>query len=392
SGNAAGIPNVSNFDGSTVGAALFPLAPKGNPGFATEVQFGDNFRNPYSEQWNLGIQRQISNNMAAEVRYVGNHDIANFQEVNGNPALQPLIDNGFGNLIPAGLSPCTTPGAPGSSDGAGYADCNFSRVIKYANSGYSIYHGLQTQFRIQNFHGFTGQASYTFSKTIDNASEAFSTNAGTVVAIGQNPFDITKAERGLSNYDFPHVFGLLWVYDIPSFHKGGGMLGRLLGGWQINGTYRYSSGQPWTVEQNAGLGLCDPTNFTGGTLDSCRPFPGSAGAPFGSVGQCTDPTFADCGLMSVNTGSPIALNQARFIINDINSEKFFGMPFSPLGRNTERGQPISTANLAVFKNFRIRERLTFQLQAEAFNVFNHQWLGIPIQDVNNASSSQNGIT
>jgi len=93
----------------------------------------------------------------------------------------------------------------------------------------------------------------------------------------------------------------------------------------------------------------------------------------------------------VNTGNSIALNQAHFIINDINSEKFFGTPFSPLGRNTERGQPISTTNLAVFKNFKIRERLTFQFQAEAFNVLNHQWLGIPIQDVSNAANTTFGV-
>jgi hypothetical protein len=331
--------------------------------------------------------------VAAEVRYVGNHDIHNFQEINGNPDIAPLIANGFSKLIPPGLTPCTTPNMPGSTgtdqfgNAVGFANCNFGNVIEYANTGFSIYNGLQTQFRLQGWHGFTGQASYTFSKTIDNASEAFSTSTGTFNAISQSPFDISRAERGISNYDYPHILGLLWVYDLPFAKDQKGLLGRLLGGWEINGTYRYSSGQPWTVEQNVGQGLCDPTNFTGGTLDACRPFFGSATAPFNSVGQCTDPAAPDCGLQSVSTGSPIAINQARFIINDINSEKFFGTPFSPLRRNTERGQPLSTANLAVFKNFRIREGLTFQLQAEAFNVFNHQWLGSPNQNVNSAAAS-----
>jgi hypothetical protein len=399
SGNPAGLPNISDLTGANIAAALFPLAPKGNPGFATELQFGPNFRNPYSEQWNLGIQRQLGSRMAAEVRYVGNHDLANFQEINGNPDVAALIDNGFGNFVPAALrTPCTTPNQPGSTGSdqfgnpVGYANCNFSRVIEYANTAYSIYNGVQSQFRLQNFHGFTGEVSYTFSKTIDNASEAFSTNAGTFNAIAQNPFDLGRGERALSNYDYPHVLGVLWVYDVPFYGKQAGLLGQLLGGWQINGTYRYTSGEPWTVEQNAGQGLCDPTDFTGGTLDACRPFVGSLSAPFSSVGQCTDPAAPGCGLVSVNNGAPIAISQARFIINDINSEKFFGTPFSPLGRNTERGQAISTANLAVFKNFKIGERITFQLQAEAFNVFNHQWLGIPVQDVNNASVSALGIT
>jgi outer membrane receptor protein involved in Fe transport len=406
SGNPAGLPSVSNLDGANIAAALFPLTAKGNPGVATELHFGPNFRNPYSEQWNLGIQRQIGSKMAAEVRYVGSHTIGNFQEINGNPDVAALLDNGFS--VPGGLRPCSNtalpgggfqgPGQPLATDQfgnrVGYADCNFSRVIEYANTGYSMYHGMQSQFRLQNWHGFTGEASYTFSKNIDNTSEAFSSFTGTFNAIAQSPFDVSKAERGISNYDYPHVFGLLWVYDLPFRKDQNGLLGRLIGGWQINGTYRYSSGQPWTVEQNAGLGLCDPTNFTGGTLDACRPFPGNGAAPFNSVGQCMDPAAPGCGLVSVNTGNPITLNQAHFIINDINAEKFFGTPFSPLRRNTERGQAISTANLAVFKNFKIHERLTFQFQAEAFNVLNHQWLGIPIQNVNSAAAntSVEGVT
>jgi hypothetical protein len=165
-----------------------------------------------------------------------------------------------------------------------------------------------------------------------------------------------------------------------------------MGGWQINGTYRYTSGQPYTLEQNAQLGsLCDPTNFTGGGLDACRPILHNARAPFSSVGQCTDPSATDCGLMSINTGAPIPLNQAHWIINDPNAAKFFGSPFLGVGRNTEHGQPISTVNMSVYKNTKVTERLTIQFQADAFNLFNHQWLGIPIENVNNAANIVNGV-
>lgn len=414
----AGLPSVANENGGSIAAALFPLAPKGNPGLATETQFAPNFRNPYSEQWNLGIQRQIGSKVAAEVRYVGNHDIHNFQEINGNPDVAPLIANGFTNVVPTALrTPCTTAGAPGSTgtdqfgNPVGFANCNFTNVIEYANTGYSMYNGVQSELRLQGWHGFTGAATYTFSKTIDNASEAFSTATGTFNAISQSPFDINHAERGVSNYDYPNVLGLLWVYDLPFYRDQKGLLGRLMGGWEVNGTYRYTSGEPWTVEQNVGQGLCDPTNFTGGTLDACRPFLGSGSAPLNQVGFYCDGTAATCvnaanaplaagTLVSYNAGctkgqcaaTPTTVSQVHFIINNLQAEKIFGTPFSQLGRNTERGQPISTANLAVFKNFKIRERLTFQFQAEAYNLFNHQWLGIPVQNVNAASSSAFGVT
>ena len=388
---SSGVPSVSSYDGATIAAALFSQAPKGNPGFATELQFGPNFRNPYSEQWNLGIQRQIGNRIAAEVRYVGNHDLAQFQEINGNPDILPLVTNGLGNSVPRELTPCTIPAAPGSTgtdqfeNPVGYVNCNFSRVIEYANTGFSIYNGLQSQFRLKDFHGFTGEISYTWSHLIDNASEAFSTLTGTFNAIAQNPFDISRAERANSNYNYPNDFTALWVYDLPFRKAQQGMLGHLLGGWQITGTYRYNSGQPYTMEQNAGQGLCDPTNFTGGTIDACRPFPGNPSAPFSAVGSCTSAATPGCGLVNIQTGNPVSLSQVRWITNNIAAEQFFGTPFSPLGRNTERGQPVSTINFAVFKNFKINERVTFQFQAEAFNLFNHMWLGIPIQNVNDSA-------
>jgi hypothetical protein len=54
-----------------------------------------------------------------------------------------------------------------------------------------------------------------------------------------------------------------------------------------------------------------------------------------------------------------------------------GTPYAGVGRNTLRGQPISTANLAVFKNIKINERVTAQFQAQAFNIMNTQFLGVP---------------
>ncbi|HSB74565.1 MAG TPA: hypothetical protein VLC12_02895, partial [Terriglobales bacterium] len=394
-----GLPNVPNLIGADIAAALFPLAPKGDPGFATELQLAPNFHNPYSQQWNLGIQRRIKDKVAVEVRYVGNHDIGNFQEINGNPALLPLIQAGFASKIPGGLTPCTDPNQPGGAPDpalgvqVGYANCTRSKVIEYANTAYSTYNGLQSQLRLQNWHGFTGQASYTYSRAIDNASEAFSSGTGTVVAIAQNPFDVTKSERAQSTYNYPHVFGVLWSYDLPFAKSQSGFLGRALGGWQINSTYRYSSGQPYTVIQNAVAGsLCDPTNFTGGTVDACRPILFNASAPFTAVGQCTSATAPGCGLVNLADNTPMQLNAAHWIVNDPNAAEFFGSPFLGVGRNTERGQAISTANLGVFKNTKVNERLTVQFQAEAFNVFNTQWLGTPGVGVNGVSSGTFGTT
>jgi hypothetical protein len=356
---------------------LSPLAAGGDPGFANQLQVPQNFRNPYTEQWNFGVQHSFTPRVVAEVRYVGNHAVGQFQELNGNPALQPLIDAGFQSLIPPGLTPCTTAGSPGSVGGLGYANCNFTNVIKYANTAQSNYNGLQSELRIANWRGLTATASYTYSKTIDNASEVFSTlGGGNTLAYAQDPFNTGGAERANSGIDFPHVVGVALVYDLPFYKAQKGLVGHVLGGWQVNTTYRYTSGQPYTTIQRFVQGsLCDPTGDFGGNYDACRPILSNASAPLNTVG-----TYAGCpnpGLCDFVTGAPITSSDVHWIQNTPEAAQVYGTPFAGVGRNTLRGQSISTSNLSFFKNINITERLKAQFQAQAFNVFNTQFRGVP---------------
>src|ERR1700732_2362064 len=98
----------------------------------------------------------------------------------------------------------STPGTPGVTNG--YANCNFTNVIQYANTASSNYHGLQSELRIGGWHGVSATASYTYSKTIDNASEVFSTvGGGNTLGYSQSPFNPGGPERANSGTDFPHV-------------------------------------------------------------------------------------------------------------------------------------------------------------------------------------------
>ena len=412
--SAPGLPTGGNFNTPAIQAFLIPLAPNGgNPGERSQTTFAPNFATPYSQQWNFGMQRQISSRIAAEVRYVGNHTLHNYQAADGNPALGPLVAAGFSNVIPAGLTPCSNPSAPGFASGTGFADCNLTNDVEYTTTGYSFYNGVQSQLRMQSWHGLTVSAAYTFSKTIDNTSEAFSSTqsfggyGGNTNQYAQNPFDLTRAEKGLSGYDFPHVVGVVFIYDLPFYKNQKGILGHALGGWQVSTTYRYTSGQPYTVVENQQpTSLCDPTNFSGGAFDECRPILSNAALPFTSVGQYCDGTTATC--LAANKTSPLSLgtlvnindpcfasavsggtpcavtpmSAAHWILNNPTAAKILGSPFDGAGRSLYRGQPISTANLAFFKNLKLTERLTFQFQAQAFNVMNVQFRGVPIADIN----------
>ena len=392
-GFVPGLPTSGGFLGSNIQAVIGPLVPTGagiDPGLRTQTTVGRNFHNPYSEQWNLGLQRSIGTKVAVEARYVGNHAIGLFQTVDANPALGNLIAAGFQSLIPAGLTPCTDPTKPGFL--FGNVDCNRRQVVSRNNSAFSNYNALQSELRIAHWHGLSSTVSYTFSKTIDNASEVFSTiGGGSTLSFSQNPFNTSGAERAVSGIDFPHLVGAVFMYDLPFAKSQQGLFGHLAGGWQLNTTYRYSSGQPYTTIQFADFGtsgLCDPAGALSVTYDACRPILSNKSAPLASAGFCTDPTKPDCGIVDFVTGNPTTRSAVHWIFNDpFGAAPFFGTPYKGAGRNTQRGQTISTVNLAVFKDTNLGERFKLEFQAQAFNVMNHQFLGNPDPIIDDAGTS-----
>ena len=397
SGTAAGAACIapclvgSGFLGSDVRAAHLSDIPRGvNPGTRNNTRVANNFHEPYTQEWTLGVQHEWTSKMVLEVRYVGNHVVGNFQTVNANPALSGLVANSFSSFIPSGVAPCTTAGAPGLSGGR--EDCNFRNVRNRENTGWSRYNGLQSEFRVRNWHGLSGAGSFTWSKTLDNSSEIFSTSAGgNSVAGAQNPFDISSGEKALSGLDFPKTAGLYLIYELPFYKNKHGFLGRLLGGYQANTTWRYSTGQLWTPFTFPGANSSCQTSFdnTYFGLSTCRPFLGSASAPVDTVGRCTNATLTNCGLVDFNTGSP--MTAARWIYNDDTAAAFFKTPYGNGGRNPGvRGQAVSAVNFSMFKTTKISEKLSLRLEAQVYNLFNHMFLGVPDPTIDNFNLANNG--
>jgi len=276
-----------------------------------------------------------------------------------------------------GGSPAVTGGTPD-----GYANCNFRRVLERGNFAWSKYNAVQTQLRMGGWRGITATASYTYSRTFDNASEVYSSLAGgNTLSFAQDPFNTNLGERATSGLDFPHLVGVTVVYDIPYKKKQDGFKGHLLGGWQPSVTYRYASGQPLTVIQFRNApSLCDPTATMSGTFDACRPILSNSAAPQTAIGQfaCTGATASTCSLSDFVTGAPTTLSAVHWVNNDANAAAFFGTPYAGVGRNTVRGQPISTANLGIHKDTHLTERLTMEFQMQCFNCMNVQWRGSPV--------------
>jgi hypothetical protein len=356
---------------------ISPQVPRGgNPGFRAQSNTDSNLHNPYTEQWTIGVQQSSTNHVVGEVRYLGNHGVGTYQIRNGNPALGPLIQAGFQHVVPGGLTPCTTPNSPGAT--YGFVDCNRTDVTTLGNTGFSNYNSLQSRLNIEHWHGVTAGVSYTWSKNIDNVSEIYPTfSGGNTTPYSQSPFDLTNAERGVSGLDYPQLASIYMLFQLPRFARQNSFADRILDGWQINPVWRYASGQPYTVIENAAADtlLCDPTQNSGST--TCRPIINNRHAPIDAVGQCTDPSAPGCGLVNYYTGAPISQQDAHWIRNDDISAQYFGTPFAGGGRDQQRGDTINTASLAILKDFKISERITLQTRGTAYNVLNRQYRGTP---------------
>jgi hypothetical protein len=379
-----GVPAAGT--GASVQSAFFPQIPRGaNPGLRSQTRVSNDFHNPYTQQWNFGIERSINSKISLESRYVGDHTVGNFQTINGNPLLTSLP------ALPSGVTPCTTAGAAG----VGRENCDFSLLRVRTNGSFSIYHALQNELKVQNFHNMTLNVAYTWSKAIDNVSEIFASNGGVSTPIAQNPFDPTDAERGVSAQSFPHVVSMYWIYDLPFMRSQQGILGKIAGGWQWSGTYRYQIGAPITPFQNVANAACDTsfnTVFVG--ADSCRPLLANPNAPFDQVGRYTSATT----LVNVSTGQPTTPNDVRFIVNNSFADAALcgGNPFAcTVSRNIFKSQNFNQVDLTMKKSIKLTERVTTELRADLFNALNYMFYtpGTPGLNANsrNLTGVANGV-
>ncbi|HWT04056.1 MAG TPA: TonB-dependent receptor [Pyrinomonadaceae bacterium] len=304
--------------------ANFPFAL---PDSALAIQ--RDLRTAYMQHWNLNVQRQLGSSRVLEVAYVGSK---------GTKLLSARdINQGVPNATGFVIRPVPQ-----------FDDINI--LESRANSNY---HSLQTRFQQRLSKGLSALASYTWSKSIDDASNFF-TSAGDP-NFPQDSFN-TRAERGRSNFDVRHRLSVSYSYDLP-FGKGrrflndNGWLTSVLTGWETYGIVTLQSGRPFTVAL-----LSDIDNS--GT--------GRSGLGFGANDR---PNVV---------GDPA--------LDDPTPERWFNtaaFAFSPrgtfgnAGRNILDGPGYQNVNASLVKNTALTERWNLQLRAEVFNLFNHPNFNLP---------------
>ena len=313
---------------------LQTVQPAGlNPLTLTRTIVGGDFRSPTYDQFSLEVQRELSRDVVLRVGYVGTRGNDLFLTLDGNPR-QPFS---------------TT-----------RVDPTRGVIRLRANAGSSTYDSMQVSLDKRLSRGFSGGLHYTWSTFIDIGSEIFNPSSGEV-AVAQDSFNI-EADRGRSAYDRPHRLSGNFVYELPWHQSQVGALGRLLGGWQINGFFTLQSGAPFTV-----LNGSDPTGALSG-IDSL-------------VGQAIRP--------NVNTTLPISSMNIEELIAAGGRSLFQvlqpGQRVGNAGRNILRADGINNIDLGIFKNTRITETQRLQIRAEFYNFTNTRNFGIPDGRVNSAN-------
>ena len=304
----------------------FPL-----PDSALAIQ--RDLRTAYMQHWNLNLQRELGRNSVVELAYVGSKGtkLLTARDIN-----QPLP-----SVLPPGLPFVPRP------------DPRFDDIDLLESRANSNYHSLQARWQQRLSRGLAALVSYTWAKSIDDASNFFS-SAGDP-NFPQNSYDV-RAERGRSNFDVRHRLSVSYSYDLP-FGKGksyladNGWVSTLLSGWQSFGIVTLQSGRPFTV---ALLSEIDNS----GTGRSILGF-GANDRP-NVVG---DP--------NLGTSSPDRwFNTAAFAFPPPGT-------FGNAGRNILEGPGFQNVNASLVKNTNLTERVNLQFRAEVFNLFNHPNFNLP---------------
>lgn len=361
------VPNFSDpFNGN-------PPAPNTFATPLTNLTVTPNLPLPYSQDWDVNVQRSFGDNFLLEVGYVGTKGTKLPRFIEGNPAKYvPGVDSSGQPLSTSGnadqrrlYSGCTLNDPPSS--------CIYSSTGLIAGIANSSYNALETSLRKRFSHGMAFLASYTFSKTIDDASSFNMTGSASKPVAGENdlaqdPFNLA-AERGRSLFDSRHRLVLSYQWSLPLWRQPHGWYQQILGAWQVNGIATVMSGTPFTVFDSNDVseqgGAPEITGF-------------SANRPNLVPGQ--NPNNGP-----KTTGAWLNANAFQRITPDPNSPV---QQFGTAGRNIAQGPGYGDWDFSAFKHIPVTEGKEFEFRAEFFNFLNHANFRLPDSDISSPTFNQ----
>ena len=302
-----------------------------------------NLKTPYTQTWNLGIQREIRPTLLFEMNYVGSKGTHLLRLVDGNPPQPSLVAQLVALGVPQQLLQFSTLWIGANEGLLPFNATNnnaFYPAELYTSIASSTYNALQMNITKRMSHGVAVQAAYTYSHAIDNASDPL-VPAITNQSFPRNSLNLGP-ERGNSDFDVRQRLVLNYTWQLPvgdgAQRWNEGTVGWLLANWGVSGITTFSSGLPYDIFTNV------DTEHTG---QASRPFYNRSAAP----------------TPSSNRGTQTGPSLAYF------SDPNFGSPGN-IGRNLFRGPGINNTDIVITKRIGIRERVKLDLRFEFYNLFN----------------------
>lgn len=372
-------PTFATPTGSSLGASTFLGSP-------SQISFlAPSEHDPYSERWNLGVQRQITNSLLAEVLYVGNHGVhlpvgthninaVQLQYLSTTPYFNYNLNKAYGTK----LSTNPFEGALGSTNTTGL---NTSSTESFGNFvvpfpqygtttiaeqnmtiGQSFFNSGILHVEQRAMHGLTLTANYSFSKMIE--ADTFLNDQDTSLTYRISPFDHTHHFTAGGTYELP--FGRS---KLVSF-GGSRLWDEIAGGFVLNGIYQFQSGAPIYFSSDIPLSpsitsyrqIYNHRRQTAGAALDTAAFVTSA-TPSSCTGTCDG---------SVNIGGQY-----------VDHYRTLPQTFSWV-----RQDGYNNMDASILKDFHFSERTYFQLRFETFNTLNHPIFSAP--NVSSATASSFG--
>jgi hypothetical protein len=353
-GDSSRVPANSVIDLQRYQSDLAALTPGHEVQLFVPAAISRHFKNGYLGTYTAGIEQDLEA-VKLTATYVGLGGVR--------------LPNGF---FPNGYTGASPEFAPYTQfDASGNVLAGFGPEAIMTNGSHSSYHALQTSATMnQSTIGLSFQASYTFSKSIDNTSAILggpAANTGVILqTVPQNPLDMDE-ERGPSTFDVRHVFTLSVFQALPldkvSFLRP--VSKKLTGGWQILNITTLTSGSPFTVfsgVQETGVGAAGADR------------PDQIGKPDFSTSRTVREDYFGLGTSNSSFFNiPIGVAGGT----GPNSGRF-----GTLGRDTFRGPGFHNLDFSLIKDTSFGSRgknelCILQFRAEFFNIFNIVNFGLP---------------
>jgi len=372
------------------GASVFDNSALGLAGGTTDASTIGKLRTPYLYNYSLNIQQQLFPNTVLQVGYVGTagRKLQRIRDINQpsqadvtafdiscaggpnisltvapvNPATCPLSTIAAFSFLPTAPrnfnNTASTLVLPGQNNNAAVmsalAPIPPFYLQRLETSSRSSYNSLQASLTMRNWHGWTQQINYTWSHSIDDASDGqdYVPHAGQPND-SSNPF---HSNRGNSNFDTRHHFVWAASYTFPKWEA----LGRMGEGWTVSSLVSIISGHPFEVSE------------TFDDYDGSAGFFGRPDLVAKPVYNYGDPThFLDVSAFAV----PCTLDGTGFFAsNCLSGTRHFGT----LGRNALLGPAFRQWDFSIVKETRLTERLKLEFHADFYNILNHPNFSSPL--------------